>query len=178
MSLGAGGDVAPIVLFLPLQRWAFLDVGMGMFLGNVLRECSLGMFFGNNLRRWCGKKPRRFRHVRTPGGISDTNDRNPAVSDTSGHPADSQTQTIFVVSYTSRNKQETDGSRHSTAPPGAQNSLCGLDFRKACRILLRLRQKISSIEAKERKLWTFEERQSISSLEPRQAWTRPEPQIA
>ena len=46
------------------------------------------------------------------------------------------------------------------------------------RILLRLRQKTSSIEAKERKLWAFEERQSISSLEPRQAWTRPEPQIA
>ena len=80
--------------------------------------------------------------------------------------------------YTSRNKQETDGSRHSTAPPGVQNALCGLDFRKVRQILLRLRQKISSIDAKERKLWSFEEGQSISSLEPRQAWTRPEPQIA
>ena len=72
-------------------------------------------------------------------------------------------------------KQETDGSRHSTAPPGAQNALCGLDFRKVRQILLRLRQKISSIEAKEPKLWMFEEGQSISSLESRQAWTRPEP---
>ena len=108
---------------------------------------------------------------------------------------------------TSRNKQETDGSRHSTAPPGAQNSLCGFVLRKVRRILLRLRQKISPIEAKERKLWSFEvfrvfrvreragrsgsssetpplnppkrsniEGQSISSLESRQAWTRPEPQ--
>ena len=66
---------------------------------------------------------------------------------------------------TSRNKQETDGSQHSTTPPGAQKPLCGLTFRKACRILLRLRQKISSIEAKERKLWSFEEGQSIYSLE-------------
>jgi len=39
-------------------------------------------------------------------------------------------------------------------------------------------KKSAQLEAKERKLWTFEERQSISSLEPRQAWTRPEPQIA
>ena len=76
---------------------------------------------------------------------------------------------------TSRIKQETDGSRHSTAPSGAQNALCGLDFRKVRQILLRLRQKISSIEAKEPKLWMFEEGQSISSLESRQAWTRPEP---
>ena len=75
---------------------------------------------------------------------------------------------------TSRIKQETDGSRHSTAPSGAQNALCGLDFRKVRQILLRLRQKISSTEAKEPKLWMFEEGQSISSLESRQAWTRPE----
>ena len=61
----------------------------------------------------------------------------------------------------------------------AESALCGLIFRKACRNLLRLRQKKnSSIQAKERKLWAFEEGQSISSLEPRQAWTRPEPQIA
>ena len=84
----------------------------------------------------------------------------------------------YKLEGTSRTKQETDGSRHSTAPPGAQNALFGLLFRKACRILLRLRHKISPIEAKERKLWSFEEGQSISSLEPRQAWTRPEPQIA
>ena len=77
---------------------------------------------------------------------------------------------------TSRNKQETDGSRHNTAPPGAKTSLCGFVFWKVRRILLRLRQKISPIEAKERKLWSFEEGQSISSLESRQAWTRPEPQ--
>ena len=84
---------------------------------------------------------------------------------------------IAAARFTSRNKQETDSSRHSTAPPGAQNSLCGLDFRKVRQILLRLRQKISSIidEAKERKLWVFEEGQSISSLESRQAWARPEP---
>ena len=69
---------------------------------------------------------------------------------------------------TSRNKQETDGSRHSTAPPGAKTALCSLVFRNVRRILLRLRQKISSIEAKERKLWPFEEGQSISSLESRQ----------
>ena len=69
---------------------------------------------------------------------------------------------------TSRNKQETDGSRHSTAPPGAQNSLCGLKFRKVRQILLRLRQKISPVEAKERKLWMFEEGQLIFSLESRQ----------
>ena len=37
-------------------------------------------------------------------------------------------------------------------------------------------KKNSPIEAKERKLWSFEEGQSISSLESRQAWTRPEPQ--
>ena len=84
----------------------------------------------------------------------------------------------LLLRNTSRNKQETDGSRHSTAPPGVQNALCGLVFRNVCRILLRLRQKISSIEAKERKLWSFEEGQSISSLESTQAWTRPEPQIA
>ena len=81
------------------------------------------------------------------------------------------------VRATSRNKQETDGSQHSTAPPGAQNALCGFVFRKVRRILLRLRQKkISPIEAKERKLWPFAAGQSISSLESRQAWTRPEPQ--
>ena len=45
---------------------------------------------------------------------------------------------------TSRNKQETYGSRHSTAPPGAQNALCGFVFRKVRRILLRLRQKKST----------------------------------
>ena len=40
-------------------------------------------------------------------------------------------------------------------------------------------KKISSIEAKERKLCPFEEGQSISLLEStRRAWTRPEPQIA
>ena len=55
----------------------------GLYLGNVLRECSSGMFFGNVLRRffggrWRGKKP---------------------ASDTQGHPAKSQTQTAFVVSY-------------------------------------------------------------------------------
>ena len=77
---------------------------------------------------------------------------------------------------TSRNKQETDGSRHSTAPPGAQNAPCGFVFRKVRRILLRLRQKISPIEAKGRKLWSFAEGQSNFSLESRQAWTRPEPQ--
>ena len=86
------------------------------------------------------------------------------------------TAVVSVGGGTSRNKQETDGSRHSTAPSGAQNALCGLDFRKARQILLRLRfKKISSIEAKEPKLWMFEEGQSTSSLESRQAWTRPEP---
>ena len=84
---------------------------------------------------------------------------------------------FIPLGVTSRNKQETDGSRHRTAPPGAQNALCGFVFWKVRRILLlRLRQKISPIEAKERKLWSFEEGQSISSLESRQAWTRPEPQ--
>ena len=38
--------------------------------------------------------------------------------------------------HTSRNKQETDGSRHSTAPPGAKNVLYGFVFRKVRRILL------------------------------------------
>ena len=77
---------------------------------------------------------------------------------------------------TSRNMQETDGSRHNTAPSGAQNALCGLDFRKVRQILLRLRKKISSIEAKEPKLWMFEEEgQSISSLgSVKAAYTRPE----
>ena len=57
--------------------------------------------------------------------------------------------------------QETDDSRHSTAQPGAQNALCGLDFWKVRQILLRLRQKISSIEAKEPKLWMFEEGRAV-----------------
>ena len=41
-----------------------------------------------------------------------------------------------------------------------------------------IKTKISPIGAKEPKLWPFEEGQSISSLESRQAWTRPEPQSA
>ena len=46
--------------------------------------------------------------------------------------------------HTSRTKQETDGSPRSTAPPGAQTALCGLLFRKARQILLRLRQKTAN----------------------------------
>ena len=46
---------------------------------------------------------------------------------------------------TGRNKQETDGSRHSTAPLSAQNALLRLSFfREVRRILLRLRQKKSA----------------------------------
>ena len=59
------------IYFLPLQRWAFLDVGMGMFLGNVDRECSSAVMWQEN-----GRFIRRvyFRHTRSPGGIPDTND--------------------------------------------------------------------------------------------------------
>ena len=73
MPLGADDGVAFIfnLFILPLQRWAFLDVGMGMFLGNVDRECSSAVMWQEN-----GRFIRRvyFRHTRSPGGIPDTND--------------------------------------------------------------------------------------------------------
>ena len=68
---------------------------------------------------------------------------------------------------TSRNKQETDGSRHSTAPPNAQNPFAAWILESPSNSAA-IKTKISSIEAKERKLWMFEEGQLISSLESRQ----------
>ena len=62
-------------------------MGLGTFLGNVLRECSSGMFFGNVLQECSSRMfsaifvlrpfPLRrvyFRHARTPGGIPDITD--------------------------------------------------------------------------------------------------------
>ena len=74
-----------------------------------------------------------------------------------------------------RNRRQS--TQHRATGGCAKRSL-RISFRKVRQILLRLRQKTSSIEAKEQKLWSCEEGQSISSLESRQAWTRPEPQIA
>ena len=47
---GLGSAVRPIFCVWSLQRWAFLSMGLGTFLGDVLREFHSGMFFGNVLR--------------------------------------------------------------------------------------------------------------------------------
>ena len=92
-------------------------------------------------------------------------------------PPPHQTTKRARLSYKQKQARNRRQSTQHRAAGCAKRSL-RLSFQKVCRILLRLRQKISSIEAKEQKLWSFEEGQSISSLESRQAWTRPEPQIA
>ena len=69
-----------------------------------------------------------------------------------------------------RNRRQSTQHRASEC---AKRSL-RLSFSKIPSNSAAIKTKISPIEAKERKLWSFEEGQSTSSLESRQAWTRPE----
>ena len=75
---------------------------------------------------------------------------------------------LRIAWSTSRNKQETDGSRHSTAPPGTQKRSLRLSFSESP-------SNSAAIKTKKIAQSMLEEGQSICSMESRQAWTRPEP---